>query len=130
MIATITGIVIFGTVQAATALASSTFASSTFAAIGLAAPAAQAARIILGIAACTGLGFLAWRNRRALRRARFGEAPRLAVVHRVGLSQRSGLTLVEVDGRPYLIVHGDGFARVHATRGPRVARRLATETPS
>src|SRR5258708_32834913 len=39
----------------------------------------------------------------------------MKIVSRVGLSQRAALALVEVDGRSFLIVHGEGYARVHAT---------------
>lgn len=58
---------------------------------------------------------------------RFAQTPRLQVVQRVGLSARSGLALIEVDGRSYLIVHGEGGTRVR-----RVASRaavMATATP-
>ena len=41
-------------------------------------------------------------------------APRLRVVTRIGLSLKSGLTLVELDGKPLLVAHGDGFASFHS----------------
>lgn len=82
--------------------------------------ATTAARAALGLAAAAGIAF--WFIRaRALPTSRFKSAPRLSVVQRVGLSARSALALVEVDGRPYLIVHGDGFARIRPTARPRVA---------
>jgi flagellar protein FliO/FliZ len=84
------------------------------------ATAAGAARLALGLAAAGGLAL--WLSRtKALTPGRFKTAPRLSVVQRVGLSARSGLALVEVDGRPYLVVHGDGFARIRPTARPRVA---------
>lgn len=83
--------------------------------------ATTAARLVLGAAAAAGLAVWFIRARR-LPVSRFKNAPRLSVVQRVGLSARSGVALVEVDGRPYLIVHGDGFARIRPTARPRVAR--------
>jgi hypothetical protein len=41
-------------------------------------------------------------------------APRLRVITKIGLSLKSGLTLVELDGKPLLVAHGDGFASFHA----------------
>lgn len=85
------------------------------------ASATSAARLVLGLAAAAGLAF--WFIRaKGLPVSRFKNAPRMTVVQRVGLSARSGVALVEVDGRPYLIVHGDGFARIRPTARPRVAR--------
>ncbi len=55
--------------------------------------------------------------------------PRLEVVHRVGLSQRAGLALVEVDGQPYLIVHGEGYARMRPTRKPRMQAVFELHAP-
>ena len=84
------------------------------------ASATTAARLVLGLAAAAGLAF--WFIRaKGLPVSRFKDAPRMTVVQRVGLSARSGVALVEVDGRPYLIVHGDGFARIRPTARPRVA---------
>jgi len=84
------------------------------------ASAASAARVVLGFAAVAGL--VAWfvKAKGGLPLSRFKSAARLSVVQRVGLSARSGVALVEVDGRPYLIVHGDGFARIRPTARPRV----------
>ena len=88
------------------------------------ASAATAARVLLGLAA-TGV-IAAWfvRARGGLGTSKFKSAPRLNVVQRVGLSQRTGLALIEVDGKPYLVVHGDGFAKITPARRPaRVALR-------
>jgi flagellar protein FliO/FliZ len=88
------------------------------------ASAASAARLLLGLAAVGGL--VAWfiRARGGLSGSKFKDAPRLNVVQRVGLSQRTGVALIEVDGKPYLVVHGDGFAKITPARRPaRVALR-------
>ena len=78
------------------------------------------ARLLLGLCA---LGALVWWARRARRTgAGFTRPKRLEVVHRVGLSARTSVALVEVDGQPYLIVHGEGFARLRPTRKPRLPR--------
>lgn len=93
------------------------------------ASAATAARVLLGVAAAGGLVFWFHRARGGLGTSKFKTAPRLAVVQRVGLSQRTGLALIEVDGKPYLVVHGDGFAKISPARRPtRVTTRLAPET--
>jgi len=89
--------------------------------LGQQASLTSMARVMLGL--CT-LGAIVWWAR-SNRRARVGGLslpPRLEVVHRVGLSQRTAVALVEVDGQPYLVVHGEGFARVRPTRKPRVAQ--------
>jgi flagellar protein FliO/FliZ len=71
------------------------------------------ARVVLGLASLAGLAF--WFSRRGgLPRAAPAPA-RLAVVARTGLSQRAGVALIEVDGRPFIVVHGDGYAQVHPT---------------
>ncbi|MFT3706670.1 MAG: flagellar biosynthetic protein FliO [Archangium sp.] len=86
------------------------------------ASAAMIARVVLGLAAVAGLAFWFIRARGGFSLSKFKAAPRLNVVQRVGLSQRTGLALVEVDGKPYLVVHGDGFARIRPARRPtRVA---------
>jgi len=91
------------------------------------ASAATLARVVLGLAALGGLGAWFLRARGGLP-SKFKSAPRLNVVQRVGLSQRTGLALIEVDGKPYLIVHGDGFARIRPARQPaRVTHRPALE---
>lgn len=95
------------------------------------ASAATAARVLLGLAATGGIAFWFLRARGGLRLdSRFKAAPRLNVVQRVGLSQRTGLALIEVDGKPYLVVHGDGFAKVSPARRPgRVALRSPKVSP-
>ena len=91
------------------------------------ASAATLARVVLGLAALGGLAAWFIRARGGLP-SKFKSAPRLNVVQRVGLSQRTGLALVEVDGKPYLVVHGDGFARIRPARRPaRVTHRPALE---
>lgn len=82
------------------------------------ASAATAARVLLGLAAAGGLVFWFIRARGGLSTSKFKAAPRLNVVQRVGLSQRTGLALIEVDGKPYLVVHGDGFAKISPARRP------------
>jgi hypothetical protein len=79
-------------------------------------------RVALGAALAASVAWWAVRTRPAgAPRA----VPRLAVVQRVGLSPRTGLALVEVDGRSYLVVHGDGFARLRpAPRRQPPRRRL------
>jgi flagellar biogenesis protein FliO len=67
------------------------------------------ARLVLGAGSVLGLAL--W-TVRAAPRPGFKDAPRLVVVQRVGLSARTALALVEVDGRPFVVVHGDGFARL------------------
>ena len=85
---------------------------------------ATAARILLGLTAAGGI--VAWvvHARGGLSTSKFKTAPRLNVVQREGLSQRTGVALIEVDGKPYLVVHGDGFAQITPARRPaRVALR-------
>ena len=88
------------------------------------ASAATAARVLLGLVAAGGIAFWFIRARGGLSDSKFKSAPRLNVVQRVGLSQRTGLALIEVDGKPYLVVHGDGFAKITPAKRPaRVALR-------
>ncbi|MEW5739551.1 MAG: flagellar biosynthetic protein FliO [Myxococcota bacterium] len=84
------------------------------------ASAATAARVVLGLLALAGLVVWFVRAKGGLPLSRFKAAARLTVVQRVGLSARSGVALIEVDGRPYLVVHGDGFARIRPTARPKV----------
>jgi flagellar biogenesis protein FliO len=84
------------------------------------ASAATAARLVLGLLALAGVTVWVLRSKGNLSLSRFKAAARLSVVQRVGLSARSGVALIEVDGRPYLIVHGDGFARIRPTARPKV----------
>lgn len=87
------------------------------------ASTATVARVVLALASLAGIAFWFVRARVGLP-SKFKAAPRLNVVQRVGLSQRTGLALVEVDGNPYLVVHGDGFARIRPARRPaRVSSR-------
>lgn len=83
------------------------------------ASASNVARVVLGLAAVAGIAVWFVKARGGLQvGSKFKSAPRLNVVQRVGLSQRTGLALVEVDGKPYLVVHGDGFARIRPARRP------------
>jgi hypothetical protein len=92
--------------------------------------AASVARLVLGLSAVAGLAVWVWRARGGAGPAsRFKAAPRLVVVQRVGLSQRNGLALIEVDGRPFIVVHGDGFARVRPAPR-RVRLTLTTPEPA
>ncbi len=72
------------------------------------------ARLVLALSAIVLLGW--WSTRHSGSRARFSMPQRLEVVQRIGLTPRTGVALVEIDGQPYLIVHGDGFARMQPTR--------------
>jgi hypothetical protein len=81
--------------------------------------AAMLARLVLGGVAAAGVAW--WFVKARNGRLGDGEKPRLNVVARTGLSQRTGLALVEVDGTALLIVHGEGFAEIHRPR--RRARR-------
>lgn len=87
------------------------------------------ARLLLALAAVGGLVW--WSLRGSARRTRFEPPPRVSLVQRVGLSQRTGLALLEIDGQPWLVVHGDGFARLERAsvrpqrRSPRVTDEVA-----
>jgi hypothetical protein len=92
-------------------------ASAVLLALGTAASAsgldaALLARLLLGGAALAGFGFWYVKARKAASSTGH-DKPRLAVIARTGLSQRTALALVEVDGQALLVVHGDGFAEVH-----------------
>lgn len=78
------------------------------------------ARIVVGALALAGLGTWVLKQRRLALPGRFAQTPRLHVVQRVGLSARSGVALIEVDGRSFLVVHGDGGTRIR-----RVSSRAA-----
>lgn len=82
---------------------------------------ATIARVLLGLTAVVGLVVWFWRARSGTA-VTFRSTPRLVVVQRVGLSPRSGLALVEVDGRPFIVVHGDGFARLRPAPRPERVR--------
>jgi flagellar biogenesis protein FliO len=93
---------------------------------------ASSAGVARALLAAVALGAAAaWyvKRRASTSSSGFKAAPRLKVIQRVGLSQRAGLVLVEVDGRPYLVTHGDGFARVRPVRRPALAPRHA-QTPT
>lgn len=78
--------------------------------------AAGAARLALGVAALG--GFAAWAVR-GRRHARFELPPRLQVVQRAALTQRSGVALLDVDGQAFVAVYGDGFARLQRVTRPK-----------
>ncbi len=84
---------------------------------------ATIARVVLALCAVGGMAWWLLRARTSGGTS-YRNAPRLKVVQRVGLSARSGLALVEIDGRPYVVVHGEGFARLRPTHRPRPALRL------
>ena len=89
------------------------------------------ARAVLTVAALAGLGWWWMRARKFSPAKKFQMAPRLSVVTRAGLSQRTALALVEVDGQSFLVVHGDGYAEICSTqeRARRVAKaRRATDS--
>lgn len=88
----------------------------------------SAARLVLGVAAVAGFGV--WFKSAKGGRARFELPPRLQLVQRVELSQRTGLALVEVDGQAWLVVHGDGFAKLERASEPKAEskkRALVTD---
>jgi flagellar protein FliO/FliZ len=84
--------------------------------------ATSIARALLAVAALAGLGWWFLRSRRA---GSATAAPRIAIVARTGISNRTGVALVEIDGKPFLVVHGDGFANVSAISASR-ARKQAS----
>jgi hypothetical protein len=87
------------------------------------------ARVLIGIGAVVGM--TVWFARqRGLAPKLAATAPRLAVVARTGLSQRAGVALIEVDGKPFIVVHGDGYAQVHPTASPSFRDVLANEVQS
>jgi flagellar protein FliO/FliZ len=83
--------------------------------------AALVARVALGSAALAGFAWWYAKGRHAA--VAGAEKPRLQVIARTGLSQRTGLALVEVDGKALLVVHGDGFAEVHPSTARRQSKR-------
>ena len=92
-------------------------ASALLLALGTAATLGglDAAAVARAVLACTAVAGLAWWYLKARRVSPDAPAPRLQVVSRTGLSQRAAVALVEVDGKSFLIVHGDGYAQVHCT---------------
>ena len=93
--------------------------------------AATGARIIIGALALAGLAVWGLKKRGHMLPRRFSNAPRLQVVQRVGLSARSGVALIEVDGRSFLIVHGDGGTRIRrvSSRAAVMAQALKEDGP-
>lgn len=83
--------------------------------------AGSVARWLLAAVCVVGLGVWLARARRA-GAASPEAAPRLQVVARTGLTARTGLALVEADGRSFLVAYGDGFAEVRSM-SPRASRR-------
>ncbi|MBL8937457.1 MAG: flagellar biosynthetic protein FliO [Archangium sp.] len=83
------------------------------------------ARIIVGALALAGLITWMLKQRGLALPGRFAATPRLQVVQKVGLSPRSGVALIEVDGRSFLIVHGEGGTRIR-----RVSSRAAVMAQS
>ena len=86
---------------------------------------AAASRAVLAVAALAGIGWWWLRAQKSSRTKKFQLAPRMSVVSRSGLSQRNAIALVEVDGRSFLVVHGDGYAEICPTRekkSPNVRR--------
>ena len=69
------------------------------------------ARIALATVSVAALAWWALSARNA--RGAADEKPRLNIIARTGLSNRTGLALVEVDGQPLVVVHGEGFAEIH-----------------
>lgn len=88
--------------------------------------AALLARLALAGAALGGLAWWFVKARHA--GATPGAKPRLEVISRTGLSQRTALALVEIDGQPLLVVHGDGFAEVHVPGAAAAVRRRARQS--
>lgn len=78
------------------------------------------ARIIVGSLAVAGLATWVLKQKGLPLTGRFAQTPRLQVVQKIGLSARAGVALIEVDGRSFLVVHGDGAPRIR-----RVSSRAA-----
>jgi hypothetical protein len=89
--------------------------------------ASGVARAALAVAAIGGIAAW-WLKAQKAAPKKFQLAPRMSVVSRTGLSQRTGLALVEVDGRAFLVVHGDGYAEICPTRPKAVRQSLATNS--
>lgn len=76
------------------------------------ADAAQLARWIIGALALLGLIF--WARTRGTAALVLPQEKPLEIVSRAGLSGRCGVSLVKAHGRSFLVIHGDGFAKVTA----------------
>ncbi|MBX5484821.1 MAG: hypothetical protein IRZ16_23610 [Myxococcaceae bacterium] len=72
--------------------------------------AATAGRALIAALAVAGLIWWFYRQRHI--ESGSAPAPRLRVLSRAGLSPKTGIALVEADGRNYLVVYGDGFAEL------------------
>ena len=70
------------------------------------------ARLLLAFSVVAVLVFL-WRSKRLASGRE--STPRLSVVSRVGLAPRCQASLLEIDGRTYLVVSGDGYAQIQET---------------
>lgn len=82
-------------------------------------PPSRIAQFILAVSLVAVLAVLMWRARRAsVGSSPARQMPRLHIVQRQVLGARTALALVEVDGSPYLVVHGEGFARTTPMRRP------------
>ena len=91
--------------------------------------ATAVARAVLAVAALAGIGWWWMRAQKFSPTKKFQMAPRLSVVSRAGLSQRTAMALVEVDGRSFLVVHGDGYAEICPAREKKpVKDRRATDS--
>ncbi len=77
---------------------------------GASAPAV--ARILLALVALGGLAAWFLRARRVVNSSPIQSVPRLSLTQRIGLNTSTGVALIEVDGRAYLVVHGQGFAKI------------------
>lgn len=94
------------------------------------ASATAIARVLIGVGALAGMAVWFARQRGLVAPTANAPAPRLAVVARTGLSQRAGVALIEVDGKPFIVVHGDGYAQVHPTASQSFKAVLEKETQS
>jgi hypothetical protein len=68
-------------------------------------------RALLVVSALAALWF--WLKKRAAPMQERSFGPRLRVLDKASLSPKCGLALVEMEGRKFLVAHGDGFAQIH-----------------
>ena len=95
---------ILASVGLAVLIAAASYQSGSASTVGWAA---------LAFAALAGLcGWWIWARTGSMKDS---PAARLSVISRTGLSSRTALALVEVDGRSFLVVHGDGYAEICST---------------
>jgi hypothetical protein len=78
-----------------------------------------------GLAFTAAGGAAAWWVLRAQGAARAPRPVRLAVISRVGLGHRTAAALLEVDGKSFLVVHGEGFAQVVEPSAAPTQQRFA-----